>query len=140
MAADGWNHYINLLSSKAKSDFVEGLLAGNENGQQWTVAWPVKLLAGLGQAGFKKIVDAHSKKSRASIIVPYGGAEVKFICAVSQDDWTFWTNKDQLGDIAKPIIVCSRANTCSVIGLFRTRGGNVDHVTKVVEELKKVNA
>merc|ERR1712119_148629 len=88
------------------------------------------------RAGFKKIVDVHKKKSRASVVV----GDVKFICAVSNEDFTFWTFSGELGGIQKPVLMCSSANTCSVIALFKTRGGNVNHVANVVELLKKGNA
>jgi len=139
MTAEGWNHYINELSKISKGDLVEGILGGNGDGVQWSQAWTLDKLAGLGAAGVKKIIDAHAKQSRASIVVPYGGKDNKFICTNSNEEFTFWGYSGELGDISKPCLICARANTCSVIGLFKARGSNVNNVTTVVGLLKSSN-
>jgi len=139
MTTEGWNYYINVLSSASGGDLVEGILGGNGDGVQWSQAWTLDKLAGLGAAGVKKIIDAHAKQSRASIVVPYGGKDIKFICTNSSEDFTFWSHSGELGGIAKPVLICARANTCSVIGLFKTRGNNVNNVATVVGQLKQQN-
>merc|ERR1712168_252849 len=137
--ADGWNHYINELKKLAKDELVEGLLGGNGDGVQWTQAWPLDKLAGLQKEGIKKIIDAHAKMSRASIVVPYGGKENKFICTNTNEDFTFWQYSGSLGEVQKPCLICSKVNTCSLIGLFASRGANVNNVEQVIKLLKEVN-